>query len=85
MPANWYKKGRGHRVLICQCCGIIATNPLPLLAMAGSAVAPYVIDKASEILGGGSNKKEKPEIIVTDSLDKPNRAERTINRVLYNR
>lgn len=31
-PCEIFKKGKGHRVLVCPHCGIIATNPLPLLA-----------------------------------------------------
>lgn len=44
-PTQIYKKGKGHRVLICPKCGILASNPLPLLAMAASSLIPSVIDK----------------------------------------
>lgn len=47
-PCEIYKKGRKHRVLVCPKCGVIATNPLPLAAIA--AAAPFVIDAISSII-----------------------------------
>jgi len=79
--ANWYKKGKNHRVLICNRCGMIANNPAPLLAMAASALAPTLIEKGSEFIGGGK-KKEGGGVIVTDSKDRPNYGERVINQVM---
>jgi len=61
-----YKKGKGHRVLVCQSCGIIATNPIPLLAPLLAAAAPALIDKGGEIIsglvsGGGKSKRATAE------------------------
>ena len=50
-----YKKGKGHRVLVCPRCGILATNPLPLLALGAQAVGSAI---ASKVMGGGEKKKE---------------------------
>jgi hypothetical protein len=47
-----YKKGKGHRVLVCQNCGIIATNPIPLLAPLLAAAAPTLIEKGGDIITG---------------------------------
>ena len=51
--AVWFKKGK-HRRLICNNCGVIAHNPIPLLAMAGS----YLVKKGVEKLT--SPKIESP-------------------------
>lgn len=51
-----YKKGKGHRVLICPKCGILATNPAPMLAAIGAALAPTAIDYVSKKFSG--KKKE---------------------------
>ena len=81
-PCEIYKKGKTHRVLVCPRCGILASNPLPLAALAASAL-PSLIEKGGELLGGGK-KKEKGDIqkIVTDSLDKPNKGERYVKMAL---
>lgn len=79
-----YKKGKNHRVLICPKCGILATNPLPLLAMA----APYALSAAKKLL---SKKSEQSEIsqsprttqkVISDSLDLPNKNERYVKMAL---
>jgi len=49
-PTEIYKKGRGHRVLVCPRCGILATNPLPLLAPLLAAAAPMLIEKGGELI-----------------------------------
>jgi hypothetical protein len=49
-PCSIYKKGKGHRILVCPKCGVIATNPLPLLALAASTLAPMAIDAAKGLL-----------------------------------
>lgn len=54
-----YKKGRGHRVLVCPNCGVLATNGLKLSGLAGTAYnlaknfAPYgnIAGTALEALG----------------------------------
>ena len=30
LPCTIYKKGKGHRVLVCPTCGVLATNPISL-------------------------------------------------------
>ena len=82
-----YKKGKKHRVLICPKCGVIASNPLPLAALAASAI-PAVIDMVSKkgdkstkkggesAIGGGVQK------IIYDNKDKPNKSERYVEMAL---
>lgn len=82
--AVWYKKGK-YRKLICDKCGVIAHNPVPLVAAAVSYLAPKVIEKVGEKF---SSKKatpthEQPQHIITDSKDKPNYSERVINKVMH--
>jgi len=86
-----YKKGKGHRVLVCPNCGILATNPFSI----GKALlgAGKTIPGAGAILGaleGGfsgsstpTTSREKPSHIITDSKDKPNYSERVINKVMH--
>lgn len=40
MPTQTYKKGKGHRIILCPSCGVIATNPIPLALAAASLAAP---------------------------------------------
>ncbi len=53
-PCEIYKKGKKHRVLVCPECGVLATNPLPLLAglVAGKAIKK-VATKGLGLLGVG--------------------------------
>ena len=82
-PADWYKKGKNHRVLICARCGMIANNPAPLIAAAARVAAPFAISKGAELLGIGGKKDEKErDVIITDSKDRPNYGERVINQVM---
>jgi len=82
-PADWYKKGHKHRVLICNSCGLIANNPIPFLAIAGSMAVKKGIEMISP---DHTNKpplqKDKSQLIFTDSKDKPNYSERVINEVM---
>lgn len=39
LPCQWYKKGKGHRVLVRSDGVIIANNPIPFLGMLGAAAA----------------------------------------------
>jgi len=80
--AVWYKKGK-YRKLICDRCGVIAHNPVPLIAAAASYLAPKVIEKVGEKFSKKSPPTEKPQLIVTDSKDKANYSERVINKVLH--
>lgn len=58
-PCEIYKKGKKHRVLVCPKCGVIATNPLPL--MAGALALKGVKAGASMLgIGGKSKDTEKP-------------------------
>jgi len=95
-PCDIYKKGKNHRVLVCPNCGVLATNPKvgKLLAKRGAKALLGEIPGASLIMEGvgavsdirknkKGNETDLPRKIISDSLDKPNRGERTINRVLY--
>lgn len=53
-----YKKSKKHRVFVCSNCGIIATNPLPLLPILAAA-APYLIEKGVDLISGIGKKKPK--------------------------
>lgn len=84
-PCEIYKKGKNHRVLVCPTCGVLATNPLPLLAgiAAGKAIKTGV-QAVSGLVTGKSKKKESDvQRIITDSKDKPNYGERVVNKELY--
>lgn len=53
--ADIYKKGKNHRVLVCQKCGVLASNPIPLL-LAGAVstaikYAPSAISAGKKVLG----------------------------------
>ena len=60
-----YKKGKGHRVLVCPHCGVIATNPFSMRGLLGSAlgsvpivggVAEYAVENI------GTKEKTSPQI-----------------------
>jgi len=79
--AVWYKKGK-YRKLICDNCGVIAHNPVPLLMAAGSFLAKKGIQK---IISPKTERTPPPEhaaIQYTDSKDKANYSERVINKVM---
>jgi len=57
MPANWYKKGKNHRVLVCNSCGIIANNPIPLLAIGASMLAKPALKAGLKMLGRTAAEK----------------------------
>jgi len=80
--ADFYKKGRGHRLLVCPKCGVIASNPLPLAAIA--MAAPAILEGAKGLMGGDKKTAQEAgrQKIVTDSLDKPNKAERYVKMAL---
>lgn len=86
-PCSIYKKGKNHRVLVCPTCGILATNPLPLLAglAAGKAIKTGAKLAAGLVTGNKSKDKKESDVqkIITDSKDKPNMGERIINKELY--
>lgn len=50
-----YKRGKSHKVTVCSSCGIIATNPLPLLALA----APAIAEGIGGLISGASTPKEE--------------------------
>lgn len=87
-PCEIYKKGKKHRILVCPTCGVLATNPLPLLAgmLAGKAIKTGVkaVSSAVGMVTGKKDKKESDvQKIITDSKDKPNYGERVVNKELY--
>jgi len=80
-PATWYRKGKNHRVLLCGRCGVIASNPAPLAALA----VPALSAAGSWAMGKMSKKGEEAgerQVIVTDSKDRPNYGERVVNQVM---
>lgn len=79
-PCEIYKKGKGHRVLVCPNCGILATNPLPLIPLAISAGASLLSKKSSNKQSADTAPPAKQKI-VTDSLDKINATDQIIERV----
>jgi len=81
LPVEVYKKGKGHRVFICPNCGIIATNPLPLLAGLASAALPSILEGVSKVTSP-KEKKSGGNHQTFDSLDKPNKGERYVNLVM---
>jgi len=44
-----YKKGKGHRVLVCPNCGVLATNGL--LSLAGGAIGSVLAPGAGTVVG----------------------------------
>ncbi len=78
-PCEIYRKGKKHRVLVCPGCGVIATNPLPL--MAAAAVGKVALRAGKKVLGHGEAKKEEEaaprrQYITHDDADKYNQAEK---------
>jgi hypothetical protein len=64
-PCDIYKKGKNHRVLVCRKCGVIATNPLPLLA----AAAPYAISAVSGMLGKKKDTAKTSGMTTTKTIN----------------
>jgi len=59
-PCDIYKKGKKHRVLVCQGCGVIATNPLPLIAgIVGRKVAKKALGAVALNAIGKEKKEDK--------------------------
>lgn len=52
-----YRRGKGHRLFVCPSCGILASNPLPLLA--GALLAKKAVQVGSSLLGGIGTKRER--------------------------
>jgi len=79
-PLTIYKKGKAHRVLVCPQHGVIATNPLPLMAAAVAGKAALKVGK--KVLGKGNPKKEDApatpgrQVIIKDDADKYNQADK---------
>lgn len=87
-PCEIYKKGKNHRVLVCPKCGVLATNPIPLIAgaalsLARSGAVKKGVKAVSGLVTGKKDKEKDYERIVFDSKDKPNMGERIINKELY--
>jgi len=79
--AVWYKKGK-YRKLICDRCGVIAHNPIPLIAMAGTFLAKKGIEKISEKISKPKSTPYESQHLITDSKDKANYSERVVNQVM---
>jgi len=76
---EWYKKGKGKRILHCPNCGVIAHNPIPFLAAyAAKKVGGYALKKLTE------PKAQAPEAqrVITKERG-PSAAERAIEHELY--
>lgn len=75
-PCEIYKKGKGHRVLICPNCGVLATNPLPLMAVAAAAKG---LSLAKTLIGKKktAEKKETSDkpVVYRDTFDTGERME----------
>ncbi len=39
MECTIYKKGKGHRVLVCPSCGVLATNPISFKKVLGAGLS----------------------------------------------
>lgn len=67
-PCEIYSKGKKHRVLVCPQCGVIATNPLPLVAgLVARGVAKKAIGAVAPLLGGKKEEKKDRPFIVKDN------------------
>jgi len=81
-PCEIYRKGKKHRVLVCPACGVIATNPLPLMAAAAAGRAALKVGK--KVIGHGAGKEKASEgtpgrqVIVHDDADKYNQADKIL-------
>lgn len=73
-----YKKGKKHRVLVCPQCGVLATNPLPLMA---AAALPGLIQGASRIFGG--DKEQQPAAVAQVRQVAPRDSNASLNRIKY--
>lgn len=81
--ANFYKKGKGHRVLVCNNGHLLATNPIPLLAALAPAIKTAVVSGGAALVGSkigqafskATDKEEEPKSvdITIDNKDIPNR------------
>lgn len=70
-----YKKGKGHRVLVCPNCGVIATNPLNLrgLLSAGVSSIPFVGGLASYAVDNIGGKKAQTGVTPSVNIQKENK------------
>jgi hypothetical protein len=57
-----YKKGKGHRVLVCPKCGVLATNPIKLGGIVGKA---FKVAKFVPALSTAANILEESGIVST--------------------
>lgn len=68
-----YKKGKGHRVLVCPRCGVLATNPISFRGLASAAASsiPIVGGVASYLVDNVGGKKITPSANAphTDKID----------------
>jgi len=68
-PCEIYKKGKKHRVMVCPQCGVLATNPVALVAgIAGRAIAKRTIGAvASNVLKDKTKDKEEKQKVIRES------------------
>lgn len=74
-PCQIYKKGKGHRLLVCPNHGILATNPLPL-GMLAAAVAPSLIEKGLDFISPTKKETQSPSYQKIEYVDKYTAQER---------
>ncbi len=81
-----YKKGKGHRVLVCPNCGVLASNPLPLLA-AALPLAGKLLKGAGKVVGLGGKDKDKTvtpaQTIIKDEKERYDYKEFLLKEALY--
>jgi ribosomal protein S27E len=90
-PCTIYKKGKGHRVLVCPHCGILATNPTLAGTLLKGAVSsiPVVGGIASSIVGAVQDSKTSPSKsaptvpIVKDNKERFKYKEYLMHEALY--
>ena len=81
-PCEIYRKGKKHRVLICPECGVLATNPLPLLGLAASLIPKAVkgaVGFVKKMLSGG-NSALSPSSSFTPTKAEPPASRQVITR-----
>jgi len=67
---NVYRKGKKHRVFVCSRCGIIATNPIPLLGALAAAAAPTLIEKTAGYFSKDKAQKAPDQHIIHETRDR---------------
>ena len=63
-PCEVYRKGKTHRILICPNHGILASNPLPLMAVGLAGKALKGIGRATGIVKPSQDKVSPTQRII---------------------